>query len=890
MNESPPAHDPVISLIVSMYGVESYLPAFLSSLTAQGDALRHTEVVFVDDGSPDSSAALAASWLATTRVRGTSLRKENGGPSSARNAGLGAATGVWVSFPDPDDVLPSDYLATILDAMAQPEAQGVGLVAANIVYLDDADGAHRDAHPLRGPFQRGTRVIDLEEEPQAAKLSAASSFFLRSVIVGHRLEFDARIRPNFEDGAFICRYHSTFARPALLAVREAHYLYRQRTDGSSLVASSWSRGEKYLDVPRYGWLATLRALHDAHGEVPRWAQYTVLYDMSWYFRYDTQIHTPTRSLSIEARSSFMALVRAALAYISAETITGYAITDLSLQARMALIAMRGDALPSTLLHIWRIDRFRGLLQVKYYFAGDRPAEEIIAGTRAIAPAYAKDRAVVYFGEAVLSERILWIPVHDDLRIRLDGVRRELAYGSPRVPRLAVTSNDLRRSFGSTGIPEVGLPNRRRAGRRSSAAALRRSRRRREARARLNRALHGRARWVRRPWAAITKKRARRATAFRDAWVFMDRDTQAQDNAEHLYRWTRANRPEVNAWFVIRRRSTDWARLKKEGFRLVAFGSTRHKMLLRNAVHVVSSHVDHYVVHPWDERLYGHGRWSYTFLQHGVTKDDISRWLNGKPIALVVAAADAEHQGFVTDGTPYVLTDREAKLTGFPRHDALLAKSRALEDERDLILVMPTWREYLMGRATGRGSRRDLVEDFEVSAFAQHWQRYLLDPRIHALATEHGLRIAFVPHPNLEAHIGRFPVPPDVDIVTYGEADIQSVIARARVLVTDYSSLAFEAAYVRTPVVYFQFDREEFFARHPHRPGYYDYVRDGFGPVAVDVAGAVAATAEALLGTSDRSAEYAARADSFFMARDGRNCERTFAAIEAIRSRVPERTE
>ena len=60
-------------------------------------------------------------------------------------------------------------------------------------------------------------------------------------------------------------------------------------------------------------------------------------------------------------------------------------------------------------------------------------------------------------------------------------------------------------------------------------------------------------------------------------------------------------------------------------------------------------------------------------------------------------------------------------------------------------------------------------------------------------------------------------------------------------VTDYSSQAFEAAYLERAVVYYQFDQADFFGgTHVYRKGTWDYDTDGFGPVALDLAAAIAA--------------------------------------------------
>ncbi len=60
-------------------------------------------------------------------------------------------------------------------------------------------------------------------------------------------------------------------------------------------------------------------------------------------------------------------------------------------------------------------------------------------------------------------------------------------------------------------------------------------------------------------------------------MFIDRDIQADDNGEHLYRYVESHYPDINSLFVLRRESHDWDRLKREGFRLIPFGSILHKV-------------------------------------------------------------------------------------------------------------------------------------------------------------------------------------------------------------------------------------------------------------------------------------------------------------------------
>jgi CDP-glycerol glycerophosphotransferase len=98
---------PRLSVIVPIYNVERYLPACLDSLAAQ--TFRDIEVLMVDDGSPDNSAAIAAEYEARDK-RFKLIRKENAGLGAARNTGIAHMSdeSEFLTFVDSDDVIPPD--------------------------------------------------------------------------------------------------------------------------------------------------------------------------------------------------------------------------------------------------------------------------------------------------------------------------------------------------------------------------------------------------------------------------------------------------------------------------------------------------------------------------------------------------------------------------------------------------------------------------------------------------------------------------------------------------------------------------------------------------------------------------------------------------------------
>ena len=102
---------PVISVIVPVYQVESYLNRCVKSLLDQ--TYRNLEIFLVDDGSCDECARMCDLWAKTDeRIR--VIHKRNGGLSDARNAALPFVTGEYISYIDSDDTITQDYFETML--------------------------------------------------------------------------------------------------------------------------------------------------------------------------------------------------------------------------------------------------------------------------------------------------------------------------------------------------------------------------------------------------------------------------------------------------------------------------------------------------------------------------------------------------------------------------------------------------------------------------------------------------------------------------------------------------------------------------------------------------------------------------------------------------------
>ena len=106
--------NPLISVIVPVYKVEKYLDRCVESIVNQ--TYTNLEIILVDDGSPDNCPAMCDAW-AEKDNRIKVIHKENGGLSSARNAGLDVYNGQLLMFVDSDDWVDDDIVSLMYESM-----------------------------------------------------------------------------------------------------------------------------------------------------------------------------------------------------------------------------------------------------------------------------------------------------------------------------------------------------------------------------------------------------------------------------------------------------------------------------------------------------------------------------------------------------------------------------------------------------------------------------------------------------------------------------------------------------------------------------------------------------------------------------------------------------
>lgn len=841
---APESTRPRFTVVGAVYDVAAYLPDFVAAIEGQDFDLGRVEVVMVDDGSTDDSRAVLEAWASRRPDLVRVLTQENAGQGAARNAGLAVARGEWVTFPDPDDIVDPTYLSTV-DAFLDAHPQTV-MVATHRVIWDETTGATSNSHPLRRMFGYD-RLVDLDVAESLFHGSAPAAFFDLDRVRDQDLRFDSRIRPNFEDGHFCSSYLLGCERPLVGFVSTTRYHYRKRADRSSSLQGSMRDPRRYTDVLEHGYLAVLDEAVRRRGHIPLWLQHFVCYELLAYFVAHDVGRVPLLTSEPELES-FHRGARRILERCDLDRVLPRLEFGSQESHRVALAHGYDDRPWRDVVYVETFDTDQQLARVRYWFTGDEPTEEVRSGEAPIEARHAKTRDLTWFGRVLVRERVLWVRFTPDLRVCVDGRWADMVFERPGSVRTRVSAREVRRLTGSP------------------------SRRDRQEVARVEPSPpEG-------PAARAARRAARTSSVKRyvGAWVLMDRVDAAGDNAEVVFRRLRSHHREVNAWFVVTEGTADWHRLRKEfGRRVIAHGSPAWLTLMAHCVHLLSSYADPAIVRPPAVTAFTEPRWRFTFLQRGVVTEDLSTSMPAEHVDLLVTSTPDEQAWLAGDGSPYPFTTKEAQLTGLPRFDRLHEAGRQVETP-DLLLVAPTWRRWLVTRTESGVERPQPLPGALDSDFVREWTTLLASPALAEECGRRGLTLTLLLHPNLEWLADRLDVPAHVQVRRY-DADAPALLARASVLVTDYSSTAFDAAYLGRPVVYFQFDADlALTGAHLGRRGRFDHARDGFGPVTVTVDETVAAIGRIL--EQGAAPEHVKRATAAFPQRDGGSAERVVQAV------------
>lgn len=895
--------NPSFSVVVPLFKVEEYIQDLLDSFSFQTTGPYEIEFIFIDDGSPDSSGDIVEKWISESSLNAQLIRQVNQGVSAARNAGIEAATGEWITFPDSDDFVDRSYFKNVAEFIGKTTKDNVSIIAANIVRYFDDGRYFKNSHALRFKFAKGNAVVDIEQNPDFIQLSAPTTFYRTEDLKSSGIRFRVGLHAS-EDALFTSEVLLNAKNPRMGVVRDSRYFYRKRASENSAVDGFRKDPNSYFERFEKGYLSLIDLAIESKGFLPGWLTSLILYEYRWLFLYETDIKSKAVVLSEAEKSRFIELTCRILESVKPTQIEDYRVTPMQYETRLLLQALAGGKFPSQTVFLEDYDSELKLSKITYWFTDEVPSEVVSCNGLPVPIVYAKTQSLDYFGQSILKKRVLWVDSGEHFEVEIADNSMPISTQLPPLRQFQLTRQMSEQKFNIstaesfrriklrgtsrnrilTALTPMGIESQKDVARRVIRSVRRRLGKQRRAMLK-KRAIVANAN-LRKKLVEV-RKSAETQKNYTGAWILMDRVDAGGDNAEHLYRYIKNSKPKINAWFALKKDSRDWNRLESEGFKLLEYGSFEFKLALTFAKNLVSSHADIEMTEPMAQDAYPQKRnpWKFVFLQHGVIQSDLSGWLNKKDIDLFVTTTGAEYDSIAGDNTPYKFSAKDTALTGLPRHDNLMHLAKTLGKEKKYILISPTWRHFLVKPKVIGSGERGAASDFYESDFYLSWMSLLTDKRLMDLAAKSGLEIAFLPHPNLEEAMAGVALDPRITRLSYRSGQAQEIFSQSAVLITDYSSIAFDLAYVDAEIHYFQFDKQDMFGgKHTMSKGYYDHETDGFGPVHESVDSILDRGEFGLLGISDQHKEiYAARVKKTFAFHDAGACERVVAAVESLRN-------
>ncbi|SEL15932.1 CDP-glycerol glycerophosphotransferase, TagB/SpsB family [Methanobrevibacter gottschalkii] len=896
------------SVVMAIYNTEKLLTEAIDSVINQSLNFEdNIQLILVDDGSEDNSLEICNDYKRRYPNNIIVISQENNGQAIARNNGLKYVHSEFVNFLDSDDYFSEETFENVYNFFKQHETE-TDIVSIPMKFFGRFVGDHQ----LNFKYD-SNRVINLDDEPFNPQYHANSSFFNRDVL--DEIQFPTDIVPS-EDAMLINKI--LLKKRTLGVVKDAIYYYRKRFDMSSTLDLTNKEKVYFTDRLKKYYLGLFEYSKCTYGFVPKFLEYTLAQDLHWIL-FQPDLSFAKSQLELNEFHDYLDKV---LDYISIETINNLAIDSEDLKS-FYLYMKQGEShfsinndenVVSLYVGNKQVDKinyhkiwldiveikenfllisglYMGLISNDYLSieAINELSNDNIESTFAVENFYPArgDRDYISQKWKYAFNFDLKIPIYSDLinniKIRvnfhIDGDNTNFDEDNVKNIYLDIAlqhyANISKYSNYIVKDSYILLFN-------NNSFII---------------SPYSYKKMLKHEYHCIKKIFSdklyyykhlivlrllylflfpimRKITKKRPIYLFMDRIDSAHDNGEVLWEYALSQKDNIKKYFIIDSSSSDYNRLSKIG-KVIPFNSFRHKLIFLFADKIISSHAEEDVLNPFfskqfdkDIRRFISGLVTLErfFIEHGVAQYNLSNWLAkyNMNIHYYLTSSNFETEGeFNTLSYP-----REIYHTlGMPRFDILE------NHPSKQILICPTWRFKLMGDSEGDKIR------FLHSGYYQFLCGLLNNEKLIQMTKDYGCKLIFKPHPRL-THIVGDGDDTYVDLlnideniyVSYDESYTE-LLSNSSLMITDFSSVAFDFAYLEKPVIYYQADEI------PHEEGYFDYGIMGFGDVIIDIDELITKIEYYIKNNFVNEDKYIERKRSFFKYHDKNNSKRVYESIK-----------
>ena len=843
------------SVIVASYNSEKWIGKCLNSLIGQDIGFsENIEVIIVDDASFDNTKSVCGEYISRYPDNIRFIQNESHkGPGTARNIGIEQATGKYLNFLDSDDYLSKNTFSKVLSFFK--DHNSVDLVSIPIYFFENKSGPHY----LNDKFEK-TQAVNLIDNPQSYQLSGPSSFIKKSAI--GNIRFPDIITS--EDVVFVNEI--LIKNPNIGLCSEAKYFYRKRDDGNSIIDTSQLDKNYYCPRVENYFKHLIKKSLEEYSRVVEFIENVIMYDISWMLK----INNISEILKKDEMNKFKESLKEVLEYISDSAIYNYPFLD-EYEKINAFRLKYGDFsnpifekfdLNTVFIDIYdiindqlyvlaNIPHFKEDMGIGVYVNGEKIKTSALKfpqrDKKYLDYVYCRDNSFEF--KIPLSKKknynLEFKKNNEALHIdfsRPCNFSKVAGYAKTR-DYLSVWHDDCISIEGKTSF-----------------------------------------KWIKQEFKTLIKMAKERVPGFKVGipfrimymlgypflrnkriWFFMDRPEVADDNGMHLFKYAQDKDKEIKKYFIIRKDSNDYEEMKKIG-NVIPFKSIKHRFLGLFVENIVTSHPDNEIIYPfWGTypHLAGLLKSNNVFLQHGIIKDDISSWLNkfNMNLSFFLTSAPPEYESIFEN--PYNYTEDVVQLLGLPRYDTL-----ENNEDKKQIIIMPSWRRSLTRKSD------DYIRN---SQFFKRFNSLINNEKLIMACKEKNYEIIFRPHPKVYDFIELFDKN-DYVTIDFDRMRYQTLFNNGSLLITDYSSVAFDFSYLYKPILYYQYSEDYHFDLND---SYFNYETMGFGEVVKSEDELVDLIVDYMDNDCEIKDKYSKRIDEFFLYTDKNNCQRVYDKIKEL---------
>ena len=365
---------------------------------------------------------------------------------------------------------------------------------------------------------------------------------------------------------------------------------------------------------------------------------------------------------------------------------------------------------------------------------------------------------------------------------------------------------------------------------------------------------------------------------KNIYITADKLYYGGDQGQYIFEYYMNNpKYNVDAYYVINKNSSDYPALKKKyGKHVVEFESIRNRLLTLNAKVIIATHGNAYGYCSIGKKLAVQVKElcnaDVVIAYHGCCTLNVENNLNRAANNQRKIYVSSPYDKYNLSKPAYYLTDEMIEVTGLPRFDGLKS------DDKRKILLSFTWRNNASVRNTNMGNTRKYNPYFKETDYYEIYNRLINDEKLLETARKHGYTISFLLHPVLSAQKIDFVAQEGVEILEpTATVKYETILKQASLMVTDYSGVQFDFAYMKKPVLYYH--NEKLPPQYAEDDENLTSKKIGFGEVCYEHEEIVDLLCKYIERECAMSEKYSKRVTEFFKYLDYDNCKRIADSIQ-----------